>query len=306
MDASELLVSACPATLRPDAMRQLHAGLPLDQRAGLTEAIARTSAHDELAWQGLLVAAPVGPGGETQINAAVWIQPTPGNTAVIWPPPPAKVGAYELLEAAACFCDQRSIALAQMIVAEQDGFSATRLHSCGFARLADLVYLYAELPAQLPAAQNKDLAFIPSAGEEAARFAGVIEQTYQETKDCPALDGVRTMADVLVGYRAQGRHHPEHWYLVQSGGSDVGALILASHPASQNWELVYMGVTPQARGMGFGRRIVEFALRRATNAGGQRLVLAVDAANAPALNVYRAAGFIEWDRRTVYARLQRS
>jgi ribosomal protein S18 acetylase RimI-like enzyme len=55
-----------------------------------------------------------------------------------------------------------------------------------------------------------------------------------------------------------------------------------------------------------GRRVVDFALRQAVRAGGERLVLAVDAANAPALDVYQKGGLIEWERRTVFARFRRS
>ena len=59
-------------------------------------------------------------------------------------------------------------------------------------------------------------------------------------------------------------------------------------------------------GLGLGRRITEFAVDATVAAGVERLVLAVDAGNEPALRVYRDVGFAEWDRRTVYARLQRA
>ncbi len=113
------------------------------------------------------------------------------------------------------------------------------------------------------------------------------------------------MPEVLDGYRAQGRHLPEHWYSVQFRGNDVGVLILADHPTAGNCELVYMGVVPPARGSGLGERIVRRALAAAVEIGAQRLVLAVDAANGPALELYRRAGFVEWDRRTVYAHCQK-
>jgi ribosomal protein S18 acetylase RimI-like enzyme len=80
-------------------------------------------------------------------------------------------------------------------------------------------------------------------------------------------------------------------------------LILAGHAAAGNWELVYMGVTPEARGRGLGANIVHFALNVAARGGAQRVVLAVDAANQPAVEMYRRAGFLEWERRTVFARL---
>ena len=82
-------------------------------------------------------------------------------------------------------------------------------------------------------------------------------------------------------------------------------MILTEHPDGETWELVYMGVVPAARGSGFGRQIVNFAFAQTAAGGAGRLVLAVDRANAPALAMYRAARFVGWDRRTVYARLNR-
>jgi RimJ/RimL family protein N-acetyltransferase len=49
--------------------------------------------------------------------------------------------------------------------------------------------------------------------------------------------------------------------------------------------------------------MVRYAQWRAGQAGRARLVLAVDAANGPAIRLYAAAGFQAWDRRTVYARI---
>ena len=51
-------------------------------------------------------------------------------------------------------------------------------------------------------------------------------------------------------------------------------------------------------------KMVRFAIDVATRQGAERLVCAVDAANEPALNVYRRLGFIEWAERVVYARLR--
>src|SRR5690606_11959544 len=99
------------------------------------------------------------------------------------------------------------------------------------------------LPAAPPA-----LRFVASAGDQPQRLEQVIEQTYVGTLDCPGLDGVRSLDQVLDGYRSQGRHRPEHWYLVQAEGQDVGALILAEHPGLGNWELIYMGLAPHVRG----------------------------------------------------------
>jgi RimJ/RimL family protein N-acetyltransferase len=148
------------------------------------------------------------------------------------------------------------------------------------------------------------LHFVARAGEEPQRLAALLEQTYVDTLDCPGLDGVRPMDEVLEGYRQQGQHRPQDWYIVQDEGVDIGALLLTEHPGVDNWELVYMGLVPAARGRGCGLRIIRFALDVAAQEGAQRLVLAVDAENIPALRAYERAGFIVWDQRIVYARLR--
>jgi len=83
-------------------------------------------------------------------------------------------------------------------------------------------------------------------------------------------------------------------------------LLLADHPSARHWELVYMGLVPEARGRGWGRQITQHAQLMARRAGVDRIVLAVDAANSPALEMYRAAGFEKWDRRHVLVRFPSS
>jgi mycothiol synthase len=211
--------------------------------------------------------------------------------------------------------DAQRIPLAQMVVGEHDGYSDAVQARCGFRRFAVLAYLFAEAPPISAVTNEVDsphgtepefegLHFVPRAGDEPQRLAALLEQTYIGTLDCPELDGVRPMPEVLEGYRAQGRHWPGDWYFVQENGVDVGALILAEHPGFGNWELVYMGVISAARGRQCGDRIIRFALDVAARRGAERLVLAVDEANTPALRAYERAGFVAWDRRIVYARLR--
>ncbi len=84
---------------------------------------------------------------------------------------------------------------------------------------------------------------------------------------------------------------------------DIGCLLLADHPESNQWELVYMGLVPEARGRGWGAKIARHAQWEAQRAGRERLVLAVDAANRPAVAMYQQAGLFAWDRRVVLLRV---
>lgn len=303
MDAPE--VKRCSPDDRAAALRLLHAATSRDQQEALAHSIAVTSA-DNAAWAGLFTA------GDGAAKDAIWVQLTPGNAAVVWPPKSsAPASADALLVAAAEFVNERGLDLAQIIVSNDDGFSPQRFEAGGFPKLAELVYLYSDLADCGDA--PKRMRFLPHAGADLASLAALVERTYVGTQDCPALDSMRSVDDVLSGYLSQGKHMPEHWYTihcidrgnVHASADAEGVLILADHPSAGNWELVYMGVAPDARGRQLGEEIVRFAQQTAARQGAQRLILAVDAANAPAVAMYRRTGFVEWDRRTIYARLAR-
>lgn len=302
-------IVVCPPAERPAALRQLHDRLPLQQQPALAQAISGTDPADEASYSGLLVAPSPASPQHGAFDGVVWVQRVIGNTAVIWVAADNCEPAPSLLRAGADYVDHEQIPLAQLVAGEHDGYCETALARAGFPRFAALLYLFADLPsarsARSPAGDDRTaLQFVPRAGQQPQRLGALLEQTYLGTLDCPGLDGVRPMHDVLAGYRAQGQHTPDDWYFVRERDADVGALLLTMHPEPANAELVYMGVIPSARGRGLGGQIVRFALAAAARRGAERLVLAVDGSNAPALRAYEREGFVTWDRRTVYARLQ--
>jgi ribosomal protein S18 acetylase RimI-like enzyme len=65
-------------------------------------------------------------------------------------------------------------------------------------------------------------------------------------------------------------------------------------------------LVPAARGRGFGRRLIEFALAQARDLGIGTLHLEVEAANEAATQLYRAVGFSETGRRLMRLRLSGS
>jgi ribosomal protein S18 acetylase RimI-like enzyme len=131
----------------------------------------------------------------------------------------------------------------------------------------------------------------------------VLERTYEGTLDCPRLNGVRAAEDVLATYRSAGCFDPATWFLVRSQGKDIGCLLLTDYPQDEQWELTYVGLLKSVRGRGLGRQLVRHAQWLSQQAGRRRLVLSVDAANAPAIGLYASEGFVAWDRRAVYLRL---
>jgi ribosomal protein S18 acetylase RimI-like enzyme len=173
------------------------------------------------------------------------------------------------------------------------------LRTAGFEPLAELLYLVSGRDDFPRARPTSDLEFEPYSAAGHDRLARVVEATYEGTLDCPQLDGVRQIDDILAGYRSTGVFAPSRWLLVRNGARDVGCLLLADHPNEENWELVYMGLVPSARGNGWGKDVTRHAQWLTGQAGRARLVLAVDAANKPAIRTYLELGFRRWDRRRV-------
>lgn len=317
MPGSAPTIVLCPASLRSAALRILHDALPTAERQSLVSAIegAADASH---AWDGLFVSFAAGDSASCASDvshsplAAVWVQLQPGGLATVWLGDHSGASSRPLLEAAAEFVDSRRVRLAQLLASDCSAAVEAMLAEAGFPRIVEMHYLYATLPPKAAAANASSRAVGASgplravrADADWSRFAKCVEATYVGTRDCPVLDGLRPIEDVLAGYRYQGRYLPEQWTLFSDGQRDVGALILADHPGGGNWELIYMGVVAEARGRGYGDDILRFALQAATTGGAERLVLAVDAENAPARAMYERAGFATWDKRRVYARICR-
>jgi hypothetical protein len=183
---------------------------------------------------------------------------------------------------------------------QRDAGDVERLERAGFSRLAELYYLVAEsheFPAMPPA---HALTFEPCTPEKHERLCTVVEATYEETLDCPDLDGIRSAEEVLEGYGASRGNYPPHWFFIRHEQRDVGCLLLADYGEYGNCELTYMGLVPSARGNGWGLVVTRYAEWVARSLQRDRVVLAVDSANQPARNMYAAAGFRGWDRRQVY------
>ncbi len=244
------------------------------------------------------------------LAGSVLAQVQPGRSAMLWPPRvvdgDSPQTATLLLQTALAELADNDLLMTQALLPTDAGEDADILRAAGFRHFSDLLYLVcpsSEFPAVRP---TSSLDFQAIEAKTERRFANVVEATYEGTLDCPAVNGVRNMEDVLLGYRATGRYDPKEWLFVRHGNDDVGCLIVCDHPAHETCELIYMGLMPAARRRGFGAAVLRHALWLAAAARQQRLVLAVDAANEPALRTYAAAGFQAWDRKSVFIRVMRA
>ncbi len=279
---------------------------PASQRAGQFAALAELVQAGQ-ADQFVLVAATSG----ERLCGAVLAQVLAGRAAVVWPPQMAGDQCFAadlpLLAELARQLAAADVCLAQAVLDDTSGHFALVLQAAGFVQAGNLSYLAAEaasFPTQPP---PLDFALVSAAATERQRFARVVEATYRGSLDCPLVDGLRPTADVLAGYRAVGEHRPEWWLVACENTADeerrdVGCLLLADHPAEEQVEIVYLGIVPECRGRGWGRALTRHAQWLARAAGRARVVLAVDAANHPAIAAYESAGFVAWDRRSILIR----
>ena len=143
------------------------------------------------------------------------------------------------------------------------------------------------------------MTFVPS--ENIERFGDLIQRTYAGSLDCPDLDGIRSGADAIASHSATGVFMPEQWTIARRAGQDVGVQIFADHPEQDAWELVYMGILPEARGRGYGKTMLLQGLHRARDGGRGSVLLAVDGRNRFARRVYDDLDFRLLETRSIHA-----
>jgi len=297
---NDFAIVVCPAQRRADALRLLHEGLADDQRNGLIAALDGVRGEGEAVFEGLFIACD----GRAKLQGVCWVQAMPGCTAVVWPPADSSPAAAALMLAASERLDRERVVLAQVLVSPDGPANIEVLEAADFQKLADLAYLTVDQSHFPPIEPESGLKFEPYSENNAERLGKLIKQTYTDSLDCPGLNNVRHPDDVVAGYAAQNGPGEMRWFFVRHDDRDVGVLILATHSEGDVWELVYMGVVPTARGSGLGQQILRYALWQARVGKAQRLVLAVDELNHVAMQMYRESGLVQWDRRTVYARIR--
>jgi len=275
--------------------------LSAEDRDERTGALVRDLESNETLLDGLLEARRGG-----RLVGGILSEIQPGKTAVVWPPrlaPDEPTTTSGQLLAVSLEFLRRRVCVAYTLLEAGMEDDAPVLRAAGFEPLADLLYLVSTeegFPHSRPASP---LEFEAYSAANHDRMARVVEATYDGTCDCPRLNGVRQIDDILMGYRATGTFAPDRWLLVRHQGEDIGCLLLADHPEQENWELVYMGLALGARGNGWGKEITRHAQWLTRQAGRARLLLAVDQKNDPAIRMYGTQGFQAWDRRSVYLRV---
>ena len=186
---------------------------------------------------------------------------------------------------------RRDLHLAQTLLDPGDTLAIEAYTRAGFRRMAELIYLQRTIrrptpPEPLPAGWS--LETYTEANH--ADFAEALLRSYEDSLDCPLLNGVRPIEDVITGHRATGEFDPADWLLLRHGNDPVGVLLMSRTSTRDGMEIVYLGVAPAARGKGFGDRLMQIATTRVAARKLNRLSLAVDTGNVPALSLYYRHG----------------
>lgn len=195
--------------------------------------------------------------------------------------------------------------LPQALLEPEQSDAVAAYLAAGFVRLADLAYMRRVIthggrreavawPAGVEVVSLADLPY--EEGERGLREA--LEGSYVDTLDCPALCGMRAVEDVVVSHRSVGEYDPGFWWLVRAkggvgsgGGRYVGCMLINPGVSEDTAELVYLGLSPEARGKGLARGLLTMGLSKLGHGRESVLACAVDLQNRPALKLYEGLGF---------------
>jgi len=233
---------------------------------------------------------------------------SPGKTMLVFvpthlPSPTHKRLTVAAIDALGQSAADAGIQLAQSLLDPDDIAMREIFEQCAFHPLAELHYLQgaASKRAKQPALPD-GLHWLTYTQQQHDLFARTIVRTYQNSLDCPGLNGLRDVRDIIEGHRATGEFDPQLWFLLLEGDVPLGVLLLSRVQRAELMELVYLGLTTEARGRGLGDLLMRQALVTAAQQRHGRISLAVDAANVPALRLYWRHGLQVMGRKRAMLR----
>ncbi len=189
--------------------------------------------------------------------------------------------------------------LVQVLIEMTDHYRHELCLKSGFRSLTDLIYMY------YPAITPRQMSPLPSPYQWLTYepphhdlFKQTINQTYQDSLDCPELNQLRNMDDVIDSHKAAGQFAPRWWKILLHNDEPAAVLLLNPLKSSDVLELTYMGLLPEFRGRGLSRMVLEEALHCIPLSNRRNLTLAVDCRNKPACQLYLNFGFEVIFRRT--------
>ena len=164
----------------------------------------------------------------------------------------------------------------------------------GFASVARISFMVATRLSE-PAPSSIIALSVPSETAR-QRWLDVLDGTFEQTQDCPALRLAMDASDALATFQ-RSTFEEQKWLIATRNGEDVGCLILGFDAEEEAVEILYLGVVHSCQRTGIGRELLQTAFAAARQRGSRRVGLGVDAANRPAVSLYLEGGFYEYDQR---------
>ena len=235
-------------------------------------------------------------------RGAMLCQTVAGAGGLVWPPAVVADdpdGEAALVAAAVAWLRGRGARVAQCLLPDEEFGLAAPLVRNGFDHTTGLLFLRHDLALTAPWLGGNDrLAFSTYDAADPAAFHAALAASYEGTLDCPEVNGVRTIEEVIVGHQSQGHYDPTTWWLAWLDGEPAGVLLLIEAESHQ-WEIVYVGVVPSARRRGVARGLMYQAACHLLQADAEGVMLSVDDRNVPARRLYQRLGFEAYDHREV-------
>jgi GNAT superfamily N-acetyltransferase len=223
--------------------------------------------------------------------------PLAGKSCLFWAPVGPQDVADSLVQAGLTWCRGLECKIAQAFLDSHETTGAAALMRCGFRHVTCMVRLRHDLT-DIPVEPTK-VNLVPYSDAVHATFGATLARTYEGTLDCPELCGRRSMEEVLAGHRGEGKFDPNFWWLIFEGDAPAGVLMLMEQLDGVTWDLAYLGVVPEFRRRGLGRRTLGHALQSLRTQPATQLTVAVDGRNAPAMRLYEAHGFVKFESSEV-------
>ncbi len=219
---------------------------------------------------------------------------SPGRTALLFTAAEWSCESAAAGELVGCVCRDlagRDVQLAQVLI-DPAQLPARRFFALqGFSEIAELNYLHGPAPRSAQGAVlPKEMRLENYSPQMHELFGRAILESYKESLDCPALTGVRDIEDVIAGHKATGEFDATLWHILIENSKALGVLLLSRVIGADSLELVYLGLSPEARGRGLGDLLMRQAMLQVNQQGRRRLSLAVDRRNNPALKLYYRFG----------------
>jgi len=288
------------------ALRLVFRHSPADEREARVGNALHLVRRGELDTKGILVLRELG-----AIRGALICLPVPGASALFWPPQ-VRAGRDQqqhedrLIHFAIDWLQRQGAKLGQSLLRPEEAILATPLERNGFQHITSLWYLRhaLNLTTEILLAAER-LTYESYAMGDRQLFQRTLMRTYEGTLDCPEVNGVRSVEEIIEGHQAQGVHDPAIWWLALDQGQPAGVLLLTDTPDCNAWDVSYVGVVPEARRRGHGREMMVKALREAARAETSQLTLSIDTRNQLAWELYRQLHFEPFDQREVYLAIWR-